>query len=562
MVNIRFRKIILLFSIFCLSNPYSLSAGWTNSLSDTFNSIFEDIKEHPAVAAGLVVAGVIATFGVQKFCGWWRRDARHIEQKQKLQTKIDTAIKPVQTKLEKEQKKHQEQQNKYSKKIEALTKKVGAQMKAKKQLRRQYLNKLKRYKLIKLKNQQLQQKTIKSIQEGPDPKTHIFAKAGLVSVGDAKFELIPNVPKCTIPTHADKKDEKTLMGSFLEVNEKNEGFDDFETETIDGIEFENVSNKKFESYKFTSKLVRPSLQKNGVMVLMCVHGTWSNNESFGGDLDKKATINIMNFAAMLAKSYDCAVKVVSFTWSGKLSLNQRKEAGEVLAEYFTNKNKSKFKNNVWVLTHSHGCNVVNWAAQFMKEKNCSYFFDKAIYMASPDSDKTDSDSKDKLRFYINTIYNFYGTGDCSQVLASFESKGTLKRKLQEEVTGQSVVYNIRVQENGKALNHVNIKTVIEYLPWLLHAIDTYYTCLFDLDANTFKKEDGTLLYPMVAIRDIGINQFPAVIRQNYLRALKFSSYQNERFKALYNNRSINNKASAIGRIFESMYSEVKSFINE
>ena len=105
---------------------------------------------------------------------------------------------------------------------------------------------------------------------------------------------------------------------------------------------------------------------------------------------------------------------------------------------------------------------------------------------------------------------------------------------------------MRTQLNGYQLNHSTIKTVLKHLPGLLHAIDTYYPCFFDLDANLIAGENGAIEYPIVAIRKQSNDPHHPLLRENYRRAHAYSEYESNRYKELYG-VNIQDKASLLWR---------------
>ena len=204
--------------------------------------------------------------------------------------------------------------------------------------------------------------------------------------------------------------------------------------------------------------------------------------------------------------------------------------------------------HVWTIAHSHGCNVVNWAGLEMLKADHKLPIDTAIHLASPtpdfEVDKTvlAGIQNPELAFNIKKILNFYGSNDCTQVFGSLQSAWTNGRKTRPGTQAECIAYNVRTQLNGYQLNHSTIKTVLNHLPGLLHAIETYYQCFFDLDVNLIIGEDGVHEYPIVAIRKQSNDPPHPLLRENYRRAHAYSEYQSNRYKELYG-VNIQDKAS-------------------
>jgi hypothetical protein len=135
------------------------------------------------------------------------------------------------------------------------------------------------------------------------------------------------------------------------------------------------------------------------------------------------------------------------------------------------------------------------------------------------------------------------------VVASLLSAWTSARKTRPGSQAECVAYNVRTQLNGYHLDHLNIKSVIGHLPGLLHAIETYYTCFFDLDANMLEADNGQIEYPMVAIRKQSNDPHHPALRVNYRRAREYSEHQELRYKDQYGQSySIHDKQSTLVRL--------------
>ena len=78
------------------------------------------------------------------------------------------------------------------------------------------------------------------------------------------------------------------------------------------------------------------------MALVCVHGTYSNHIGFGDNLERKSTHAIIDLAHTLGISYNKAVEIISFAWSGILDIKARQEAGKQL-RFFTLSQRIRFR---------------------------------------------------------------------------------------------------------------------------------------------------------------------------------------------------------------------------
>lgn len=234
-------------------------------------------------------------------------------------------------------------------------------------------------------------------------------------------------------------------------------------------------------------------RKNGTIAIFATHGTWSNKAAFGGDLFTISTYNIFKFACQLAAAKKMRVKVFSVSWTGALSIEDRKVKAAQLAKYCKTLWDTPNANikETWMIAHSHGCNVSAMAAnQLYKEEE--RLVDVAIFMASPALDVP-------APLDFKTVYAFYAQGDFTQAIGSAQGRYNLQRKLPwaKPRSGRKV-YNIRVMLNGYDMDHVSIKWgVLPHLAKILTYIDTYYPTYFDLEMNV---EDHPNSLPLIAIR--------------------------------------------------------------
>ena len=230
--------------------------------------------------------------------------------------------------------------------------------------------------------------------------------------------------------------------------------------------------------------------------------TWSKDSGFGGDDTYLTTKYIQDFAKVLSCSYGCAVEIVTFSWAGSLGEEYRQEAGQILAKHLKEKLHAQEIRGIWTIAHSHGCNVVNHAAEALRSAQRK--IDVAFHIASPYQDiKQDNDQNAQLvddidALNIKKIYHFYSPGDITQVAGSWYNGGGLNRKVLPHLSSETMVHNINVLQDGKLLNHTTIKeAVLANLVPFIYEIDAYYRYYTELDANVL--QDGSR--PLVSIKD-------------------------------------------------------------
>ncbi len=328
------------------------------------------------------------------------------------------------------------------------------------------------------------ERQLNNIVKGPNPHDHPFVQAGIIQIDESGKERVAS---------------DSLQYSLNDLP------DIYEEVTIDGDKDGwKLVHAQYNNYRLRHKRIRPSALSRGRILLVCIHGTWSNDASFGGK-DNEPTQHIKYFGHVLAQVYDCSVDIISFTWSGALDINHRQEAAGILAKQLikTINTTENNTNQIWTIAHSHGCNVVNIAAEELK--NINRTIDVGIHVGSPIQDIKSREMPgdvivpEDAILNIKKIYHFYSTSDITQAVGSFETnrRNFERRGAQFNLSGTNRIYNIRIQQDGKELNHINIKLpVFSNLVTLIYEIDTYYSCHFDLDANVFSEG----LYPLVAIR--------------------------------------------------------------
>ena len=169
------------------------------------------------------------------------------------------------------------------------------------------------------------------------------------------------------------------------------------------------------------------------------------------------------------------------------------KAVKVLADEinsYIDKKKDETKENplLYSVTHSWGGAVMQYAAQEVY-KSKKLYFDRGIQTACPVPHEETSGKT----YYFKQLFQFYSTLDLTQIMgstATFTQLFGRKMPVKEKLGQDTLVWNIRMQDNGYELNHLNIKwTVMEYAPQLITAIEHHYPYQFDLDANIVSPEN-------------------------------------------------------------------------
>lgn len=239
--------------------------------------------------------------------------------------------------------------------------------------------------------------------------------------------------------------------------------------------------------------------QNGTLALYVVHGTWSDNEAFAGNINTLASYNIFKFACQLAYAEKMKVQVISLSWSGSLDYYDREQVaiGQLAADFDRRIDQNK-ADKIWVIAHSHGCNISARAANHMYDK-FNRLVDVGVFLACPTLDIP-------RNMDFKTLYAFYSQGDFTQMAGSVQtgiSRYTINtdRKVPFAAPGSGrKVYNIRTQMDGLDMDHISIKWgVLPYLAKVLSIIDTYFSCYYDLDLNVKNNEPNAL--PLISIRD-------------------------------------------------------------
>lgn len=266
----------------------------------------------------------------------------------------------------------------------------------------------------------------------------------------------------------------------------------------------------YQFYRFDPQTITYSkkIDDKSPIVLLSIHGTFVKSQ------DEEVTEEIVKFAKQLARDQRRDVIILPYCWSGFLGESARVEAGKVLADHI-NKNCNE-EQEIWAITHSHGGNVLFHAAQHLKRP-----IDYAITIAPPIPDTLPKEQvtttsrvvpNSKIDLKIRNLFNIYSTGDITQSLGSNYSStwlpliyGNYERRIPFLINGECKVWNIRAQDQGCELNHLNIiAPTIANLHKLLPIIKVHYAHIHDLDANFSK-----------------LWELPQVVVRNWVRSIGF-----------------------------------------
>ena len=352
----------------------------------------------------------------------------------------------------------------------------------------------------------------KRLEGLPSITEHYFSKAGLIGRDLGESYL----------------DQSMITGNKVQLSvlllSKNE---------LPGlIEVADEHKEQYNGYKILRRTVKPSWKNNGKALLVCVHGTFADDKSFGADESKQTTQGIIVFAKKLARLYGCSIDILSLAWSGACDYRHRKEAGRVLAHnVLLPELEENDIDKIWMIGHSYGCAVLNYAADIIRIKK-DRAIDYGVFMASPISTDiprlNEPETPQKLVSTDNTynfkqLFQFYSPDDATQIAASVSGGGGSRRKLPvciayDKKNGGRLIWNVRLQVSMKekdskkvqckGVDHVNIKLfTLLALPELLANIETFYLGHYDLDAMIKLKKDQNGIVslvqdemPLVAIR--------------------------------------------------------------
>jgi len=214
------------------------------------------------------------------------------------------------------------------------------------------------------------------------------------------------------------------------------------------------------------------------IVLVLVHGTFSQEAEDYFSKDLSFYKHVLNFASTMAKEKHTYIELISFRWIGENNSAARKNGAIKLAALLTNMYAHYEKITI---AHSHGCNVVNAASKALPN---GINIEKIIHIAAPVRDVTELEFKPEN---FNILIQFYSTSDA---VAAF---GALTGGLQDISAGGSIrkygaqagkrVINVRTTVDSLEPGHANIKLIILYLNKILDVISDKYKFNSDLDLD-------------------------------------------------------------------------------
>lgn len=288
-----------------------------------------------------------------------------------------------------------------------------------------------------------------------------------------------------------------------------------------------IANADITKYRVRSSSKDKSKQP---ILLISVHGTFSGPTEFGGNISMEQSswyntlfggeeknvmvsrlgVAIFRYAKELAEKYKNDVDFWVFQWSSWPDQGSRNKAAQELADVVLSYIAVQTTDPLlFSIAHSHGCNVVNMAARIInndsksksenkinlaktvKDLSSGINFEVGIHIASPEPLQGYPDLNHEKPFNFKELYHFYSTHDATQAGGSTVcGQGLFSRKLPcieiQNSNGDWTyrIWNVRLLDNGIALNHLNVKWVaMEHVSSLITKIRNYYYDVFDLDAN-------------------------------------------------------------------------------
>lgn len=223
------------------------------------------------------------------------------------------------------------------------------------------------------------------------------------------------------------------------------------------------------------------------ILLVVVHGTYATNNKEFYDYDNKTFQAILKFGKEYTQSHKSILNTISFRWNGENNSSKRKAAGKELAwiikNYFSN-----YKIITWA--HSHGCNVVSAASQYLDNQPIT----NMINLAAPVRDTIERDPEFKPKYFKKLIH-FYSSSDLFALLGAINLRDLTNFKLINSVEDifkfspqkNKKIINIKVLIDNKSPNHFGFKKeVTNNLYSIMQKIKPmpeYYTSFINLSAN-------------------------------------------------------------------------------
>ncbi len=269
---------------------------------------------------------------------------------------------------------------------------------------------------------------------------------------------------------------------------------------------------KFQEYAWKSKVINAEKKENGVIVFFLFHGTFVDYTEFGKNNDTQLTKDLINDAKILAHENNCAVKVISFNWSGELNAPSRKEAASILKHYFVTDDDCMNAKQITAFSHSFGGDVLLQFAELLRPHNKT--LDWAVMAGTPLGEATNFDAVDKKArvleptpdeecFNSKLIIQCFSRGDVTQAAGSmqmtswllnpwalmtrwiFNPIGIAERRLPLRINNNKRVVNCHFEHEGNLCTHVDIKWhAARALPHLIPMVSSLYPHAHDLSVAT------------------------------------------------------------------------------
>ena len=519
------RTLVCLLAIITINTTYPMMDAIKN-----FNPI-ELVKEYPK-AALLTGLGALGTsiFGYTTYSLW--------QQNKKLKSQIANV--------------------QISQKFNSDFFSPNNQLQQLQQLRRKHTDQINYFQWLLQKNNDEKQTLIKKLND-LNANIAAFQSASMIPINNCdkgKEKIDESLSSITIPFSSyNEKQIQKLAEEFendLTIVNESEKTKEKESEasssssyppsmlaslTIEQYPTQFAQAERYKNYKLvTKKIINNRVNTNKTIVLIVVHGTFVNGNEYGINEDFQISDSLLDFAKKLARDQQCNVGFSTFEWSGALDSADRNEAGTVLAKFITK--HAERNQEIWVISHSHGANVLYPAAEQLREWGPITY---GITIASPRNDSEEATpvkvtprvvENSSAAKNIQNHINIYSTGDITQTVGSLQTalfKGSfnLERRVPFMMNEWHKVWNIRLQDNGCELNHISIIVpAIKILPQLIPVIKKTFAHIHDLDVNN----DPASYQPQVAIRHL-------IISKGGLRtlkhALKYSYKSAQNFEKIY-----------------------------
>lgn len=255
-------------------------------------------------------------------------------------------------------------------------------------------------------------------------------------------------------------------------------------------------------YTYTPPVIK--FAKKDLMIV--IHGTFSHHKDAFRNEAHEQFQSIMHFTQDRAEKVGKVVDLISFGWNAYNNHKDRLQAGKNLALLLDRVRKNY--NEITIIAHSHGCNVVNIASHFMQKSTIT----TAIYLACPVRDKAQiNDNLYEPTDRIKNIYSFYSLVDPVAFLGSFDDAQSwfgllnngLPSRLFDTHRHDINIVNIHMKSDGLPQGHSTIRKLLPALPQLLDEITKHYPHCHDLMAhNAGKKLVIVALAPTEKLEDV------------------------------------------------------------